>query len=335
MTDKTTANGGFSRRRLDRSKLDWTVILGIGFMHVGALLAFWPAMFTWTGLAICAFFVWVTACLGITLGFHRLLTHRGFKTPKWVEYFLTLCGCLTWQGSPVQWVGVHRIHHKHSDEEEDPHTPKHGFSWAHMFWCMQLESEGRRGVDAAKDLLRDPGHRVLHEWFWLPQFILAGLLYAGGAWAQSAGWSASGWSWVIWGIFVRTTVVYHGTWFVNSAAHTWGYRNYDTKEHSTNLWWVAIWSFGEGWHNNHHAYQRSARHGLRWFELDPTYWVIVLMKWTGLARDIVLPKPEEMPKAVKEAAKAAAAAAKAAKEAAEQGDEVVASLVMPRDNSVA
>src|SRR5690606_19824420 len=106
------------------------------------------------------------------------------KTPKWFEYLLTICGCLAWQGGPVQWVGVHRIHHAHSDEHEDPHTPRHGFGWAHMFWCMKKESEGRRGVDAAKDLLRDPGQRLLNKFFWVPQFLLLPVLYFGGEWAS-------------------------------------------------------------------------------------------------------------------------------------------------------
>ncbi len=275
--------------------LDWPVVLGITAMHIGAIGAFFPSMFTWTGLVVFLVMVWVTGNLGITLCYHRLLTHRSFKTPKWFEYFLTICGCLAWQGGPVQWVGVHRIHHKHSDEHEDPHTPRHGFTWAHILWCMKKEADGQRGVDAAKDLLRDPGQRLLNRFFWVPQFVLIGLLYFGGELASNYV-SASGLSWVIWGVFLRTIVVYHGTWFVNSAAHTWGYRNYETEDGSTNLWWVALISFGEGWHNNHHAHQRSAAHGLRWYEFDLTYWQIRFLGLIGLARDIVLPKPEQLPR---------------------------------------
>ena len=116
---------------------------------------------------------------------------------------------------------------------------------------------------------------------------------------RASGWSvrllARGVSWLLWGICLRTVIVYHGTWFVNSASHTWGYRNYNTPDLSTNLWWVALLAFGEGWHNNHHAYQRSAAHGLRWYEIDLTYWTIRLLGCVGLAKDIVLPKADEMP----------------------------------------
>ena len=282
------------RRGVDWKNLDWPVVLGIAGMHIGCLFA--PFSFTWTGLVMFLFFTWLTGNVGITLCYHRLLTHRSFKTPKWFEYLLTACGCLAWQGGPVQWVGVHRIHHKHSDSDLDPHTPNHGFTWSHMLWCMHKYSEGTRGVDAAKDLMRDPGLRWLNRYFWVLQILLALALYAAGELAGALGVSASGWSWLVWGVFLRVVFVYHGTWFVNSASHTWGYQNYETGDRSTNLWWVAVLSFGEGWHNNHHAHQRSAAHGLRWFELDPTYWTIRFLGWVGLAKDIVLPKKEDLPK---------------------------------------
>ena len=279
------------RRFITVRALHWPVVVGIIAMHVGCLAA--PFFFTWTGLVLALVLMWATGGLGITLCYHRLLTHRSFKTPRWVEYALTLIGCLAWQGGPIQWVGVHRIHHRHSDKEQDPHTPKHGFSWAHMFWCMHKDPEDRDPADAARDLGRDPVLRWIDRCFWLPQFFLIGIIYVLGEWVGALGFSASGLSWVVWGVFLRTVLVYHGTWFVNSATHTWGYRNYNTDDHSTNLWWVALVSFGEGWHNNHHAFQRSAAHGLRWFEFDLTYLTIRVMGWFGLARDIVLPGQQQ------------------------------------------
>lgn len=293
MPNHTNTPQVFQHRTINPKQLDWPVVVGIAAMHLGCLLA--PFYFSWSGLVVALILYWLTGAIGITLCYHRLLTHRSFTTPKWFEYLLTTIACLAWQGGPVQWVGVHRLHHRYSDEELDPHSPKHGFTWAHMFWCMHKQPEGRDPSAAAKDLSRDPGMRLIDKYFWVPQLVLVGLIYAAGHWAAHLGFETSGLSWLLWGVCVRTVVVYHATWFVNSASHTWGYRNYDTKDISTNLWWVALLSFGEGWHNNHHAHQRSAAHGLRWFEFDLTYWTIRFLGLIGLAQDIVLPKPEHRP----------------------------------------
>ena len=275
--------------------LNGSVVLAIGALHLAACAVVMPQLFSWSGLAIFLGMIWVSGGLGVTLGFHRLLTHRSFRTPKWLEYLLTTCGCIAWQGSPVTWVGVHRLHHKHSDLPEDPHSPKHGFTWSHVLWTLHKRIDGIDAESASKDLLRDPRHAWLHRYHWLPQLLFAAALIGAG-WA--IGGIALGLSWFVWGVALRTVVVYHGTWFVNSATHTWGYRNYkDSGDHSTNLWWVAVLSFGEGWHNNHHAHPRSAAHGLRWFELDPTWWMVRLLKTLGLARDIHLPSKEQMPAA--------------------------------------
>ncbi len=269
--------------------LDWTVITGISALHIFALAA--PFTFTWSGFGLFLLGWYITGGLGIVLCYHRLLTHRSFKCPKWFEYFLTASACAAWQGRPTQWVGTHRIHHKHSDTEHDPHSPEHGFTWSHIFWTLFKSPEGVKADDAAKDLLRDKGLAFLNKWFVLPQLVVSAVLvgagYAIGGWELAA-------SWFVWGVAVRTVFVWHVTWFVNSASHTWGYRNFETKEHSTNLWWVALLSFGEGWHNNHHAQQRSAAHGMRWFEFDPTYYTIKLMEKVGLAWDVVEPKVELM-----------------------------------------
>ncbi len=283
-------------------QFDWTVVGFIAGIHLIALLAFFPSLFSWSGLILCIALFWITGGLGVTLCYHRLLTHRSFKTPKWFEYLLTATACLAWQGGPIQWVGMHRLHHKHSDTDHDPHSPQHGFTWAHIIWMLQKDIEGLSARDAAKDLQRDRGMVLLDRFFWLPQFILAGVLFAIGA---LIGGPMLGASWVVWGVALRTVLVFHITWFVNSASHTWGYQNYDTTgEHSTNLWWVALLGFGEGWHNNHHAHPRSAAHGLRWYEIDTTYWVIRLLGVVGLARDIKLPAPEQMPDAAPAAGKA-------------------------------
>jgi len=262
-----------------QKKIMWPAFVFIIGAHLIALAGFFT--FSWKALALCIALHWVTGGLGITLGFHRLLTHRSFQTPKWVEYLLSIIGSLACQGGPLAWVATHRLHHAKSDKPGDPHTPLDGIFWSHMGWCLyenkdldSLEDYNR----FAPDLAKDPVHVFLNNYFMIWTVLLAAGLYAWG-----------GAPFVIWGVFIRLVLVYHVTWFVNSATHLWGYRTYKTGDDSTNLWWVALLSFGEGWHNNHHAFQTSARHGLKWWELDTTYMMIQFLKFCGLAKDIKLP----------------------------------------------
>ena len=270
-----------------KRRFDWVTIIAIGTLHVLCLLA--PFTFSWSGLIIALVMVWVGAGLGITLCYHRLLTHRSFATPKWFEYVLTTLGTLNWQGGPVRWVGTHRLHHRDSDQPSDPHSPRHGLLWSHVFWTMFSDNDEFQPNEAAKDLQRDPVTNWLDRFFYIPQFGLVGVFYL-------VGWLIGGHtlaiSWIIWGVALRTVFVYHGTWLVNSASHVFGYRNFETEDDSRNNWWVAALSFGEGWHNNHHAFQRSAAHGLRWWEVDLTYMTIRVLARLGLATKIVLPEAE-------------------------------------------
>lgn len=271
-------------------RIHWTPLIAISIIHLVALLAVVPAFFSWQALATAIVMQWLCACLGITIGFHRLLTHRSFKTPKPVEYLLSWLGSLCWQGGPVQWVATHRLHHQHSDSDEDPHTPRHGFCWSHVLWCFAFKPEFdvyEKYSQYALDLARDRGHVFIEKTTMLWQFVVAGLLYL---WGYYLGGAMMGWSCVLWGTFVRLVYVYHITWFVNSASHVWGYRNYETTDGSRNLWWVGLLAFGEGWHNNHHAYPRSARHGLKPWEFDLTWLTIRTMALFGLATDIRLPE---------------------------------------------
>lgn len=248
-------------------------------MHVGALAAFFT--FSWNALWVCLFLWWLSGCIGITLGYHRYFTHRSYATPKFVEYLLAIFGCLAGEAGPIAWVAAHRYHHTYSDTDRDPHSPLRGFWWSHITWLFgrekflaEFDSYKRYAPDMAKDRFLV----FLDKYHILPVLILTGILYAIG-----------GWTYVVWGMFVRSVLVYHSTWLVNSASHIWGYRNYETTDMSRNNWWVAILSFGEGWHNNHHAFQRSARHGMRWWEIDLTYMTIQLMRLVGLASQIHVP----------------------------------------------
>ncbi|WAS97951.1 acyl-CoA desaturase [Nannocystis punicea] len=262
--------------------LMWSHVIGAGLMHLAVVAA--PFTFSWSGLGVALVLWWLAGGVGICLGYHRLLCHRSFAVPRLLTYVIVLFGTLSWQGSPVLWVGKHRLHHRWSDQEHDPHSPRRGLLWAHMLWVfMRADEDAERAF--ARDLLRDPVMRWFDRWHYVPQFVLAVLLYVVGE-----AWFGQGWSWVVWGVPVRLVFTYHATWLVNSAAHRWGYRNYETRDDSRNNWWVALLTFGEGWHNNHHAHQRAAAHGRRWFELDPTYLMIRGLALVGLARDIVAPR---------------------------------------------
>lgn len=257
-------------------------------MHVGAVAALW--FFTWQAFAVFLVLHWVTCCLGITLGYHRLLTHGSLMVPPVLKYFFSICGMLSAEGSPLLWVATHRKHHVHSDSDEDPHSPNHGFWWSHILWFHPEDT--KEELDAlylrwAPDLYKDPVQRFFHKTFILYPVVLGFVLYGVGEY-----FFQSGVSFVLWGLCARMVASYHSTWFVNSATHIWGYRNYETSDRSRNLWWVALLSYGEGWHNNHHAHQRLARHGHRWFEFDVTYAVIWTLKVLGLAKKVQNKLPE-------------------------------------------
>ncbi len=271
--------------------LDWYTVGWTGVIHAGALLA--PFCFTWKGLLLTVVLGWLTGGLGICLGYHRLLTHRGFDTFRPVRRLLALLGALAGEGPPVIWVAMHRKHHQFSDQEGDPHSPNDGAWWSHMLWLFPRPYRAdwlalqRR---YAPDMQKDGFMRMLDRTFVLWHLALGAALLAAG-WL---GWDLyTGVSFLVYGMFLRLAYVLHVTWLVNSASHIWGYRNYETTDNSRNLWWVGLLAYGEGWHNNHHAFQRSARHGHRWWEIDLTYAVIVVMERLGLAWNVVRDYPRQ------------------------------------------
>ena len=270
-----------------KPRTKWEIVAGIAVIHAGVLLA--PFTFTWSAFWVFFWLQWITGLLGITLCYHRLLAHRSFQVPKWLEYALTICGSLALQGGRIKWVSTHRVHHAFSDRPQDPHSPTHGFWWAHILWLFAYDEvldDPTKHYRYAPELARDPVHLFLEKTSTWHTVILGAILYAWG-----------GLPYLVWGTFVRTAFVYHCTWLVNSAAHLWGYKTYATNEGSTNNWWVAVLSYGEGWHNNHHAYLHSAAHGLRWWEVDPTYLHIRLLAMLKLATRVRLPQgsPAKLP----------------------------------------
>lgn len=266
--------------RTFRESINWTTTLFMAAFHIGAIAALF--FFSWKALAVAVFLWWVSGSLGIGMGYHRLLTHRGYKTPKWMEYFLTICGTLALEGGPMAWVGTHRVHHQNTDKEGDPHSPNDGGLWAHMGWIMTgkaMHNSVNELLPYMPDLRKDKFHVWITKWHWVPLTILGVVLLAAG-----------GLPFLLWGIFMRTTLGLHATWLVNSATHMWGSRRFLTSDTSTNNWWVAILTFGEGWHNNHHAVPQSARHGLRWYEVDMNWYGIKALETVGLAWDVKLTK---------------------------------------------
>jgi len=252
-------------------------------VHAGALCAFIPGTFHWSALVVLAVLYYATGAWGICLGYHRVLTHRSLKLAKPLEWAATILGVLALQGGPIDWISTHRKHHAHTDREGDPHDIHKGVLWSHMEWlykrneAMLTRAEQER---LAPDLANDRFYRFMEATNVWWTIALGALLLAIG-----------GWSWLIWGVFVRVVITYHATWLVNSAAHYSGYQSFRTGDRSTNNWWVAMLAWGEGWHNNHHAFPFSARHGLRWFEFDVTWLTIKVLAWMKLARDIKLPTP--------------------------------------------
>jgi stearoyl-CoA desaturase (Delta-9 desaturase) len=186
-----------------------------------------------------------------------------------LEYFFAVCGALTLEGGPIFWVATHRLHHQKSDLPGDPHSPRDGGWWAHMGLMAKY----------APDLAKDRFYIWLNDYHWVPMIVLGVLLFAMG-----------GTQFLLWGVFLRVVVGLHVTWMVNSVTHMWGSRRFNTRDDSRNNWWLALISSGKGWHNNHHAHPRSARHGLAWYEFDLSWMQIKILRFFGLAKFVRVAK---------------------------------------------
>jgi stearoyl-CoA desaturase (Delta-9 desaturase) len=241
-------------------------------------------MFNWHAAAAAIFLYWLTTTLGISMGYHRLLTHRSYKVPLALEYFFAVCGTLALEGGPIFWVGTHRLHHQNSDQPGDPHSPRDGGWWAHVLWLLFGEANHnntRLMSKYAPDLGKHRFYRWLNNYHWVPLVLLGAVLFAMG-----------GVPMLLWGVCLRVVAGLHATWLVNSATHMWGSRRFATRDDSRNNWWVALITSGEGWHNNHHAHPTSARHGLAWYEFDLSWLQIKFLKFLGLAKSVRVAKLE-------------------------------------------
>ncbi len=257
-------------------KYNWSTIFFIAAFHLVAIAAFFT--FSWQNLIVTLVLWVISASFGIGLGYHRLLTHRGFTTSKLFERFLAVCGTLSLQSGPITWVTTHRLHHAFTDTDSDPHSPRKGIWWSHMGWIMKGTAQMQPEVVMQRyspDLMKDRFLRFLDKYYYFTTIILAAGLFAFG-----------GISMVIWAVFLRIAVSWHFTWMVNSATHLWGTRRFATRDDSRNNRIVVAVTFGEGWHNNHHAHPRSARHGLTWREPDINWMLICLLERLGLVDNV-------------------------------------------------
>ncbi len=253
---------------------NWPSLLWLASMHIGAVASFFYVSKANLVAEIIMYFI--TGCLGITLGYHRIMAHRALGVPKWLERFFATCGALAMEGGPVKWCAQHRMHHSNPDTENDPHNSQNGFFYCHVGWALKFRPFFD-SPDKLRRFSRDISQDSYYLWLdttmgqFLPQLALASVLFAIG-----------GVGMVLWGVCLRMVLVYHATWCVNSATHFFGYRNYDIGDQSRNTWWVALISFGEGWHNNHHAHQNVVEAGHKWWEIDLTMSVVRVLNVLGL-----------------------------------------------------
>lgn len=283
MTDKYV---GHLTSNDESLSLSWHHTAALGSIHGLVLLAPW--FFSWDALGVAIFLHWLCGSIGICLGYHRLLAHRSLRLPKYLEYVVVTIGALALQGGPIFWVGTHRMHHAFTeDDERDPYSAHRGFWWSHILWLIY--PQGQTFDTAAHEkfapkLAQNAYYRWLNRYYALLQLPLGLLLYTLG-----------GWSYVLYGLVVRVVVLWHSTWLINSATHLWGYRTFDIKDGSRNLWWTSLLTYGEGWHNNHHAEPNAAPAGRRWWEVDVTWWAIWVLERLHLAYGVKRPVLKPVP----------------------------------------
>lgn len=272
--------------------LNWRNVLMVTFFHLAAIPIVYT--FSWQNLAALLIGNWIVGSLGVGLGWHRLLTHRSFRAPKWLEYTLSILATMSMQDSPEKWIATHRMHHKFVDTDSDPHSARSGFWWPQIGWVVWGKAQDHDEPTLKRyipDLLKDPIHVLISRFYLVPIVISAVVLFAIG-----------GWTMVVWGVFGRVVLGWHTTWFVNSLSHLYGQRPHETGDLSTNNWFVAILTFGEGWHNNHHMAPNSARHGLEWYQFDMNWIAIRIFEKLGWATNIRVFEAPKAPVELKQAA---------------------------------
>ncbi|XP_071715085.1 palmitoyl-monogalactosyldiacylglycerol delta-7 desaturase, chloroplastic-like [Rutidosis leptorrhynchoides] len=268
---------------LARNWKDFDLVTAGAVVAMHVLCVYAPFTLTWDALKLAVGLNLVSGLLGVNLSYHRHLAHKSFKIPKWLEYTFAYCGVHSLQGNPIDWVRTHRYHHQYTDSERDPHTRMKGFWYSHVLWMFDIKSVTKMTCGCSnnvRDMEKQWFYRFMRSTYIAHPIALGLLLYAFGELP-----------FVVWGMGVRIVWGYHVTWFVNSVCHGWGDQVWNTQDLSLNNRWIGILAFGEGWHNNHHAFSYSARHGLKWWQIDATWYLIRFLEIIGVATHVKLPTP--------------------------------------------
>jgi len=291
-----------------------TPLIGIGY----AINQYFGDKILWAELAVCALF-YTLCCFGITCGFHRMLTHQSFTAIKPLKAFITVLGCMAGQGPPAFWIGTHRKHHQASDRDGDPHSPHthgvgpisslRGFIHGHIGWL--ITDDFPNFIHLAKDIQQDEVVKPINKYYivWFAAGLIIPILMTGGlyvAFDLGEGFAQGCLRGLIWGTLIRVFLVHHVTWSVNSICHIWGSQPWDSKDESRNNYLFGLLALGEGFHNAHHAFPSSARHGLRWWEFDFTWTMIVIFEKLGWASQVKLPNARALSKKAQNGNKKAA-----------------------------
>lgn len=267
-------------------EVDWMRVIPFILLHLSCVLVLLVG-FSWTAFALCIF-LFVIRMFAITGFYHRYFSHKTFRTSRFVQCVFAIIGATAVQRGPLWWAAHHRGHHMHSDTSEDKHSPKaHGFLWSHMGWFL-TKSNFVTNTKFVRELVRFPELRIIDRFdLLMPLALCVGLFFLGFYLNQyEPHLQTSGLQLLIWGFSISTVMLYHATFLVNSVAHQWGKKRYDTKDTSRNNFIIAILTFGEGWHNNHHHYPGSARQGFYWWEIDLTYYILKILAWVGIIWDV-------------------------------------------------
>ncbi|HSH72859.1 MAG TPA: acyl-CoA desaturase [Methylophilaceae bacterium] len=268
------------------NKVDWLRVLPFVLLHLACFAVIWVGV-SWFAV-LFAVALYCLRMFAITGFYHRYFSHKAFRTSRIGQFVFAVLGSTAVQRGPLWWASQHRHHHAFSDELEDSHSPvQHGFLWSHLGWFLSDINFATK-TERVKELAKFPELRFLDRFDVLVPIVFAIAIYALGSWLETAApqLGTNGWQLLVWGFVISTVVLYHATFSVNSLAHAWGWRRYDTTDHSRNNFWIAIFTLGEGWHNNHHHFPGAARQGFYWWEIDFTYYGLRMLAACGLIWDL-------------------------------------------------